>query len=92
MQLTEQIPSDPLRMGAKNTTTSNHPRTPLTDYTCKLLNAVKLHKYGRPMGGIPVYIKKQIVKYIKRLNVDFSHGNTLKICKTYTNVDFDLIL
>ena len=27
MQLTEQIPNDPLRMGAKGTTTSNHPST-----------------------------------------------------------------
>ena len=30
MQLTEQIPNDPLRMGAKSTTTSNHPSTPIT--------------------------------------------------------------
>ena len=28
MQLTEQIPNDPRRMGAKSTTTSNHPSTP----------------------------------------------------------------
>ena len=28
MQLTEQISNDPPRMGAKNTTTSNHPNTP----------------------------------------------------------------
>ena len=28
MQLTEQIPNDPPRMGAKSTTTSNHPGTP----------------------------------------------------------------
>ena len=28
MQLTEQIPNDPPRMGAKSTTTSNHPSTP----------------------------------------------------------------
>ena len=27
MQLTEQIPDDPPMMGAKNTTTSNHPST-----------------------------------------------------------------
>ena len=64
----------------------------LTDYTCELLNAVKLHKYGRAMGGIAVYIKKHIAKYIKRLNVDFSHGIALEICKTYTNLDFDIIL
>ena len=64
----------------------------LTDYTCELLNAVKLHKYGRAMGGIAVYIKKHIAKYIKRINVDFSHGIALKICKTYTNLDFDIIL
>ena len=64
----------------------------LTDYTCELLHAVKLHKYGRAMGGIAVYIKKHIAKYIKKLNVDFSHGIALKICKTYTNLDFDIIL
>ena len=29
MQLTEQIHNDPPRMGAKSTTTSNHPSTPL---------------------------------------------------------------
>ena len=29
MQLTEQIPKDPLRMGVKSTTTSNHPSTVL---------------------------------------------------------------
>ena len=29
MQLTEQIPNDPPRMGAKSTTTSNHPSTPV---------------------------------------------------------------
>ena len=34
------------------------------------------------MGGIAVYIKKHIAKYINRLNVDFSHGIALKICKT----------
>ena len=28
MQLTEQIPNDPPRMGAKSTITSNHPSTP----------------------------------------------------------------
>ena len=28
MQQTEQIPNDPLQMGAKITTTSNHPSTP----------------------------------------------------------------
>ena len=28
MQPTEQIPNDPPRMGAKSTTTSNHPSTP----------------------------------------------------------------
>ena len=27
MQLTEQVPNDPPRMGAKSTTTSNHPST-----------------------------------------------------------------
>ena len=30
IQQTEQIPNDPLRMGAKNTTTSNYPSTPNT--------------------------------------------------------------
>ena len=29
MQLTEQIPNDPPRIGAKSTTTSNHPSTPV---------------------------------------------------------------
>ena len=29
MQLTEQIHNDPTRMGAKSTTTSNHPSTPV---------------------------------------------------------------
>ena len=29
MELTEQIPNDPPRMGAKSTTTSNHPSTPV---------------------------------------------------------------
>ena len=29
IQQTEQIPNDPLRMGAKNTTTSNYPSTPI---------------------------------------------------------------
>ena len=29
MQLTEQIPNNPPRMGAKSTTTSNHPSTPV---------------------------------------------------------------
>ena len=28
MQLTEEIPNDPPQMGAKSTTTSNHPSTP----------------------------------------------------------------
>ena len=31
MQLTELIPNDPPRMGAKSTTTSNHPSTPRTE-------------------------------------------------------------
>ena len=29
IQQTEQIPNDPPRMGAKSTTTSNHPSTPV---------------------------------------------------------------
>ena len=32
MQLTEQIPNDPPRMGAKSATTSNHPSTPAAGY------------------------------------------------------------
>ena len=34
MQLTEQIPNDPPRMGAQSTTTSNHPSTPLDPVKC----------------------------------------------------------
>ena len=34
MQLTEQIPNDPPRMGAKSTTTSNHPSTPWLRGSC----------------------------------------------------------
>ena len=32
IQQTEQIPNDPPQMGAKSTTTSNHPSTPPEDY------------------------------------------------------------
>ena len=52
----------------------------LTEYTCELINAVKLDKYRR----------KHIGENIQRLNVDFSHGIALKICKTH--LDFDIIL
>ena len=38
MQLTEQIPNDPPRMGGKITTTSNHPSTPTRG-----MNGVTLH-------------------------------------------------
>ena len=31
IQQTKQIPNDPLRMGTKSTTTSNHPSTPVLD-------------------------------------------------------------
>ena len=41
IQLTEQIPNDPPQMGAKRTTTSNHPSTPPWDKMTYLLWAVK---------------------------------------------------
>ena len=49
MQLTEQIPNDPLRMGAKSTTTSNHPSTP-----CRLQKAIIIiiTHTARLLGGI----------------------------------------
>ena len=38
MQLTEQSPNDPPRMGAKSTTTSNHPSTPASLLSSKQAN------------------------------------------------------
>ena len=41
IQQTEQIPNDPPQMGAKSTTTSNHPSTPVGEVFRRICNVHK---------------------------------------------------
>ena len=43
-------------------------------YSCETLNAGKLSLYGRPSGGVVVYISKTILPGVRRICHDFSLG------------------
>ena len=51
----------------------------LTEYDCCFCSAMKRSNLGRPMARVVVYVRKTIIKYVKRICEDTSFGIFLSI-------------
>ena len=84
IQQTGQIPNDPPQKGAKSTTTSNHPSTPVDNQMVQHKNYVTERKdrlSGKSGGGILCYVRENI-QYKKRLDLE-----NLLVCFFYRPPD-----
>ena len=59
IQQMQQIPNDPPRMGAKSTTTSNHPSTP-TGYIQTGIHSIVVGALSATRSPINIYVKQAI--------------------------------
>ena len=67
-------------------------RDGFNDYFCMFCPAKKEKKFGRAMGGIAVYLKNYLKKYITRLVSDCTFGVFMKIDRMMFGADKDIIL
>ena len=67
-------------------------RDVLNEYFCLFCPAKKDKKFGRPMGGVAVYLKNYLKTYVHQLVHDCNFGIFIQINKTVFGTDRDIIL
>lgn len=59
--------------------------------SCETQKAVRLARYGRPSGGVAVYIKEQLHSGISRVCCDFEFGILLCFERAFFNLSMDIL-
>ena len=67
-------------------------RDVFNQYFCLFCPAKKDKNFGRPMGGVAVYLKNYLKIYIHQLVPDCNFGIFIQISKTVFGTDRDIVL